>query len=174
MIKKEAKTRLLRKGWTKEELDKAEEIVNEKEAHDKSGSLVHSNRILFWSVMFVIIIGNALIAFILIPMILVFTELAMSVFSLIVGLLAGLLFNFLVWDIEDNLQRRHHVIAILAIPTLAIVNLYGIVRISNAINDVFQITAVREDPLSIAAFYVVGFLIPYLFTLFYKKKIKRY
>ena len=174
MIKKETKHKLLKKGWSKEELDKAEEIIDDKEVNDKSGSLSHMNRILFWSIMFVIIIGNAMIAFILIPMILVFTQLAMNIFAVIVGLMAGLLFNFLIWDIEDNLKRKHHVIAILIIPLLAIVNLYGIVRISNAINDVFQISSVREDPLSIAAFYVVGFLAPYLFTLLYKKKIKKY
>ena len=47
-------------------------------------------------------------------------------------------------------------------------------KISNALNAVFEITAERGDPLTVGALYVVAFLLPYLWTLFVKKKIKRY
>ena len=173
-MKKESKTRLLKKGWSKEEVKKAEEIIAGRVVEDKSRSTAQANRILFWSVLFVMIIGNALIAFVLIPLLLVMTKLAMSFFVIVIGFAVGLLFNFLVWDIEEHLTKKHHLLATTIIPILAIINLYAIVKVSNALNVVFEITAERGDPLTISALYVIAFLIPYLFTLFYKKKIKRY
>ena len=84
-----------------------------------------------------------------------------------------MLFNFLVWDVEEHLTKKHHLIAGIIIPVLAVFNLYMVTKISNSINTVFKITSVRENPLTISAFYVIAFLLPYLWTLFVKKKIKR-
>ena len=174
MIKKESKTRLARKGWSTEEIKKAEDIVEARHLHDKSRSIVHTNRILFWGMMLVIILGNAVVALVLIPILLVMNRIGADIFVVIIGFAIGLLFNFLVWDIEEHLTRNYHLLATIIIPILAVINLYAIVRITNAINDVFEITAIREDPLTISALYVIAFLIPYLWTLFVKKKIKRY
>ena len=173
-MKKQVKQNLIRKGWSEEDIDKSEEIIEERKINDKSRSIIHSNRILFWTVLFVMIIGNTLVAFILIPLLLVMTQIAMDFFAVFIGFVVGFLFNFLIWDIEEHLTRKHHLFAVLIIPILAVVNLFGITKISNAINSVFVISEVRGDPLIISALYVVGFLTPYLFTLFYKKKIKRY
>ena len=173
MVTKETKTRLMKKGWTEEQIKKAEESIESRRFHDKSRSIVTSNRILFWSMLFVIIIGNALIALILIPFLLVFDKFAVNIFIVVIGFAVGLLFNFLVWDIE-HLTIKHHLLAAIIIPVLAIVDLYAIVKISNAINEVFEITVIRGDPILISAVYVIAFLVPYLWTIFVKKKIKRY
>ena len=164
----------MKKGWSKEEIKKAEDIIAARVLQDKSRTITPANRILFWSVLFVMIIGNALIAFVLIPLLLVMTKLAMSFFVIVIGFAIGLLFNFLVWDIEEHLTRKHHLLAATIIPILAVINLYGITTISNALNEVFEITAERGDPLMISALYVIAFLLPYLFTLLFKKKIKGY
>ncbi|MBR9691242.1 hypothetical protein GOV06_00485 [Candidatus Woesearchaeota archaeon] len=173
-MKKESKTRLMKKGWSKEDIEKADEIINERKLQDKSRSTVHANRILFWTVLLVMVIGNTLVSFILIPLLLVFNRLAMNAFVVVIGFSIGLLFNFLVWDIEEHITRKHHLLAATIIPILAIFNLYAMVKISNAINNVFTLTEVRGDPLTVSALYVIAFLTPYLFTLFYKKKIKTY
>ena len=173
-MKKESKIGLMKKGWSKEEIKKAEGIIAARKSQDKSRSTIHFDRVLFWSVLFVMVIGNFLVAFVLIPLMLVMTKLAMSFFVIVIGLAVGLLFNFLVWDIGEHLTKKHHLLAATIIPILAVINLYAIVKISNSINAVFGITAVREDPLLISALYIIAFLAPYLFTLFYKKKIKSY
>ena len=173
-MRRETKAQLIKKGWAREDIKKAEDIIFARNLHDKSRSAIHAHRILFWTVMAVMIIGNALIALVLIPIMLVLNKIGADIFVVIIGLKFGLLFNFLVWDIEEHITRKHHLLAITIIPLIAILDLYAIVRITNAINDVFQITAIREDPVTISALYVIAFLLPYLFTLFYKKKIKTY
>jgi len=173
-MKKETRTKLISKGWSPEDIKKTEEIISSRSLHDKSRSIAHTNKILFWSVMFVIIIGNTLVALILIPLLLVMSKLAMDFFVVILGFTVGLLFNFLVWEIEQYLTKKEHLFAAVIIPIVAVLDLYAMVKISNSINDVFQITAVRENPMAISALYVIAFLLPYLFTLFYKKKIKTY
>ena len=172
-MKKEQKTKLMKKGWSDEEIKKAEEITEAREKRDKSKSIVHSNRLLFWGMLFVMVVGNALVALVLIPIMIVLTKFTADIFVFIIGFFLGLWFNFLVWDIE-HLTRKHHLIAVLIIPALAILDLYAMVRISNAINQVFTITSIREDPLTISTIYVIAFLLPYLWTVLVKKKIKRY
>jgi hypothetical protein len=173
-LKKESEIELLKKGWSKEDIKKAEDIISSRALHDKSKSMAYSNRILFWTVLFVMIIGNALVALVLIPVLLTINKFGADIFVVVIGFAIGLLFNFLVWDIEEHLTKAHHLIASTAIPILAVINLYAIVRIVNALNDVFKITSLRENPLTISALYVIAFLLPYLWTLFVKKKIKAY
>ena len=173
-MKDTRKHELSKKGWSREDLEKAEEIIEARHHVDKSESNLHMNRVLFWTVFLVMIIGNALVSLLLIPILLVLNKLAADVFVVIIGFAFGMLFNFLIWDIEEHLTKKHHLLAAITIPALAVLNLYGITRIANAINNVFVITIIREDPLITAALYVIAFLTPYLFTLFYKKKIKRY
>jgi len=173
-MKKERKEKLMEKGWSNEEIKKAEDIIDDRKLHDKSRSTVHVDRILFWSILFVMVVGNALVAFILIPLLLVLNNLVMDIFVIIIGFSIGLLFNFLIWDIEEHLTRKHHLIAAITIPMLSMFNLYFIVKASNALNVLFDISKVRGNPLIVSAFYVIAFLVPYLWTLFVKKKIKRY
>ena len=173
-MKKESKVRLMKKGWGKEDIVKAEDIIASRNVHDKSRSTVFAIRVIFWSILFVMIIGNALVSFVLIPLLLVFNKLAMDIFVIVIGFTIGLLFNFLIWDVGEYLTKKHHLTAAILIPLLGVINLHAVVRISNSVNDVFQITEVRGDPLVVGALYVIAFLAPYLFTLFYKKKIKRY
>ena len=172
-MKKEVKNELVKKGWSKEDIKKTERVIEARKTQDKSRSIIHTNRLLFWGMLFVMVIGNALVSLVLIPILLVLTKLTADIFIFIIGFAVGLWFNLLVWDIE-HLTRKHHLIAVLMIPCLAVVNLYAIVRISNAINDIFVITNIRENPLIISAVYVIAFLLPYLWTVFVKKKIKRY
>ncbi len=173
-MKKENKTKLMKKGWSAEEVNKAENIIEERKLHDKSRSMLRLDRILFWGILFLMAVGNALVAFVLIPMLLVFNKLIMNIFVIVVGFSIGLLFNFLIWDIEEHLTKKHHLIAAFSIPILALFNLYFIVKASNAINILFDISEVKGDPLTVSALYVIAFLIPYLWTLFVKKKIKKY
>lgn len=173
-MKKEREEQLVRKGWSKEEISHAEKIIESRKFQDKSRSTVHTHRVLFWSVLVMMIIGNALVAVVLIPLLLVLTKLTMSLFVLVIGFSFGLLYNFLVWDIEEQLTKKHHLLAAFIVPGIAIFNLYAIVAMSNAINRLFEITEIQEDPLTISALYVVAFLLPYLWTVFVKKKIKRY
>ena len=163
----------MRKGWTEDEIKKAENIISSRTLKDKSRSLIFSIRILSWMVIFVIIIGNSLFSIMLIPILLAFNRIAVNILIIFLGFFVGVLFNFLIWDIEEQITKTHHALAISLIPLLSILNLYAIVRISNAVNDVFKISETRENPLIISALYVVAFLLPYLWTLFVHNKIKR-
>lgn len=172
-MREEQKKYLRKKGWSDPDIKKAETIMEESHKQDKSRSGVHTNRVVFWGMLFVMVIGNTLVSLILIPILLAFNRIAADIFVAIIGFVIGLWFNLLVWDI-DHITRRHHLIAALTIPGLAVVNLYAITRITNAINDVFVITDLREDPLVVSAIYVISFILPYLWTVFAKKKIKKY
>ncbi|MBW2996494.1 hypothetical protein KY332_04305 [Candidatus Woesearchaeota archaeon] len=173
-MKRESKTELAKKGWSKEDIDKAENIIKNRREQDKSGSVAYIDKVLFWGILFVMVVGNTLVSFGIIPLFLVFDHLAMDLFIIVIGFSVGLLFNFLIWNVEEHLTRKHHLTAVVIIPFLAVLNLYFMVTVSNAINNAFNLSSVRDSPLTISALYVIAFLVPYLWTLLVRKKIKRY
>jgi hypothetical protein len=170
-MKKETIKQLKRKGWSPEDISGAEKIIESRTLKDKSRTSVYSNRVLFWTVIVVIIFGNFIISLMLIPFLLVLNKIAMDVVVVVIGFVFGALFNLLVLDVEQ-VSKKHHLIAGIAIPVLALINIGVMVKVANAMNDVLRVSTVREDPITISILYVVAFIIPYLWSVFVKKRIE--
>ena len=169
-MKKETIRSLKRKGWSEDEVNKAEKIIQARKIQDKSRTSVYTNRILYWTVIFVIIIGNFMISLMLVPFLLVFNKLAMDVLVVVVGFAFGALFNLLILDIEQ-VSKRHHLIAAIIIPVLALINISVMTTIANALNEVLRTSTIRESPITVSVLYVVAFMLPYLWSVFVKKKV---
>jgi len=168
-MREETLRQLKRKGWSDEDINRAHEIINERHTLDKSRSTEFSNRFVYWSVIILIIIGNFLVSLVLVPVLLVTNKIALDIVIAVLGLTFGLLFNFLITNIE-HIERRHHIMAALVIPLLALVNISLMVGIAEAINSVFKFGVVRETPAIAGAIYVIAFILPYLWTVLMKNR----
>jgi len=80
---------------------------------------------------------------------------------LIIGVAFGLLFNLIIRDIE-NLDRKHHVIAGIFIPAIAIISVSIMVNVSNYLMELSKIDNAPHNPIAISIIYVVFFIMPYL------------
>lgn len=169
-MKKETIKSLKRKGWSEEDIQKAEKIIEARRVSDKSRSIAYSHRVLYWTVILVVIIGNFVISMLLVPFLLVLNKLALDVLVVVLGLAFGSLFNLLITDIA-YISKRHHVIAGITIPVMALLNISVMVHMANAINEVLRISAMRGDPITISIIYVIAFMAPYLWTVLVKKRI---
>lgn len=169
-IRKETLKQLKRKGWSEEDILKAQKTIDERTLHDKSKSIIFSSRVVYWTVVFVIILGNFIISMLLIPFLLVLNQITLDVLVVIIGLAFGSLFNLVVTDIK-HIERKYHVIVGLLIPILAFVNLSFMIKAANALNEVLRISTVRENPITVSILYVIAFMLPFLWSVFVSRKI---
>jgi hypothetical protein len=162
-MKKEVIRKLMQKGWSKEDILKAYSIIEARKRADKSRTLPHMNRTLYWMTFFVIVIGNFLVSLTLIPVMLVVNKLGLDLIIIFLGLAIGLLFNLLITDIE-HVDPRQHIIIGVAIPVIAILNFFFIVYVTDWLNRILKISIVRPAPYTITLLYVAAFLAPFIIS----------
>lgn len=109
------------------------------------------------------VIVNALVSIALIPLLLVLKGPFLYLSVAVVALVVGLIFNFLIMDIE-HLDRKHHLFAAAFIPLMAVINIFLITSFSNRVDKLLKLN-VSQDPITISAVYVVVFIMPYLVSI---------
>lgn len=146
---------LKKEGWTKDEIKEAQDILDRAKHHD-----VHFSKIVFWSALFVIILGNISVSLILLPFLIVFhTWILYSVVALI-ALVMGSLYSFLITDI-GHLERKHHILAAIIVPLIALSNILVIVLISNTYMTELPVTNTPHNQWIVSAIFAVAFIIPF-------------
>lgn len=172
MPKKELRESLLEKGWTAEEVEKALNTLYS----DEPGKAKHDekmNRILYWSTLVLVVIANTVVSIIMVPFLLVLSNIALYFVIAVLGLVFGALFNLLIRDIE-HVDPKHHIVAGVFLPAIAIINIYVMVSFANRFNEVLNISHIRQNPIIVSAVYVIAFLLPYIIDNgFVQKLIKR-
>ena len=146
--------KLLRKGWSDTHIHKAQAILHHNEKHD-----IFFAKFVFWTALLVIIFANVLVSLILIPFLLVFNGLFLYIIIVFLAGTIGFMYNFLVNDAE-HLERRHHAIASIIIPIIALVNVLIMVVTSNRY--AVQVKAVPHNPILIAVVFAGVFILPYV------------
>jgi len=167
MMKKHVVKRLKKRGWAEHEIAEAKAIIKARKKHDKSASIVHANRMLFWTAFVVIIIGNLLISMFLVPFLIMLSKPGVNLIIVVLGVAFGLLFNFIITDIE-HLTRKHHYIAGIVIPIIAIINFFLITRFANKFGQTLGI-GIIQDPYTISIVYVIAFIAPFILDRLLKK-----
>lgn len=160
-------TRLKKRGWTEKEIEKALSIMYSKEARE-SPYAPKMNRILYWGALILAIIGNFMVCVALIPVLLVISDITLVAVVFLVGVSFGALFTILIKDIE-HVDPKHHVIAGIFLPALAIIIMFVTVRLTNKIvekqaADVF----LQQNNILVPVVYVIAFILPYLAYLLYE------
>ncbi len=119
-----------------------------------------TNRILYWMSLLVLTISNFVISIVLIPFLLTINNYFLYIIIILLGIIFGSLFELLIEDIE-HLNKKHHAIALIFIPAIAIINIFVTVNIANNINQFLKFNIIHE-PIIISAIYVISFLTPYI------------
>ncbi len=160
---KDLASRLRGKGWTQKEIDHALAILDESKKHKPKITLI-LDKLVYWVALVLAIVGNIILSVVLIPFLLVLTSIQLYIFVVVLAGSFGLLFSQLLKDIE-GLDTRHHVIAGIFIPCLALINIYVMVNLANYLDKVFKLSKLDHNPVLISIVYVVFFILPYFFRL---------
>ena len=159
------------RGWSEEDIRKTEGIIEKRKREDKSRTLPSMNRVLYWSAVIVIVLGNFIISMFLIPFLLVLKRLSLDIIIVTIAFAFGLLFNLLILDIE-HMERKHHLITLIIVPFIALINFIVMVNIANSLGEAMNLPFTRENPYFIGLIYVAAFVLPFLYTLIIKKEYK--
>ncbi len=155
-MKPQRREELQQKGWREDELVKAEAILNKSTLHD-----IFFSKIVFWSAMVVIVFANLLISVILIPFLIALYDLVLYAIVAVLGLVIGFLYNFLITDI-GLLETKHHRIASVIIPIVAMGNIVIMVVTSNRFIESIQLNNSSHNPWIVAAVFGGAFILPYI------------
>lgn len=154
---------LKKKGWPEAEIEKAVGILASEEKSKKHIEYrKNASRVIYWMALLVLITINIIISVVLVPFLLVLKSYILYIIIGTIALMFGLIFNFLIVDLE-HLERKHHLFAAIIIPLVAIINIFLIVNASNRIDDLLKIN-IQHNPITISVVYVFFFILPYLFS----------
>lgn len=156
--------RLAEKGWSKTEIDQAALILHGKEDPGKIYFQKQMNPIIYWLTLIISIVANMVVSVVLIPFLLAVKS-AVTLY-MIVALLAlafGFFFNLLLTDIE-HVDPKHHVIAGIFIPALAVINIIIVINVTTALDKVLFGNQFQQNALAIGIIYVFSFIAPYIMT----------
>ena len=151
---------LLKKGFSKKEAKRTVDII-QKAKEKKSSKIKFLDAIVYWVLLMVALIGNLVISIILIPFLLAFKKIPLYLTIVVLASLFGFLFDQLIRDIE-NLESKHHVIAWVFIPALAVINTYYMVSFANHLTETLKLPLTLHSPLLISVTYVFAFTLPYM------------
>lgn len=157
------KQELSRKGWTQAELQKTESILEHSDPHH-----LFFSKMVFWSALLVIVIGNILVSLVVIPFLFFLQPQALYVIVAILALVIGWLYNFLITDIQI-MERKHHILASIFVPLFAALNFVLVVIYSNKYLQKLG-DSTQYNPWVVSLLFAVVFLIPFLFGLLRKKE----
>ena len=125
--------------------------------------------ILFWTFLFITIIGNFIISVVLVPILLVMSKIYLYLIITFIGFSFGFVINSIIKSIE-KIERRHHIIAGLLIPVLALINVVIFTKLSNDLIKLMDLKTPQHNPIILAIIYVIAFTLPYLVGQYLKFK----
>ena len=151
-MKTHHKIKLLEKGWVEKEIKHAEKILDRAEQRD-----IFLTKITFWSALVVIVFANIIVSLVLIPFLIVFNKWILYSIVIIIAGTIGFLYNFLINDIS-HLEKKHHLLAGIIIPLLALANVIVMVTLSNRL----IVVSKHHNPWIVAVLFAVAFILPYV------------
>ena len=154
-ISPQKKFQLQQKGWSDQEVHHAQAVLERSEKSD-----VFFSRMVFWTALMVILLGNFMASLLLIPFLVVFNAAIVYTLAIFLGGAIGFLYNFLINDVE-HLEAKHHLLATIIIPLIAIINIFLVVAVSNQLISESNLKNDVHSPLITALIFAIALLLPY-------------
>ncbi len=163
------KHRLLDKGWSHEEAERAHNILYSQEKQEKHSRYKHfSSPFVYWTILVVGILGNFFASIAFFPLFLFFPAYVLYGFIILLGLCFGIFFHIIMKDIE-HVDYKHHLIGSILVPLIAIPNIFLVTSVANMMDPeylktIFGLTTgvLHQNPYTVSATYAIFFVLPYL------------
>jgi hypothetical protein len=152
---------LAAKGWSHDEIQKTYDIMYDPKKQKKH--IHHTQKahtLLYWMMLLDLGVCNLLISLGLVPFLMVLGQKYVYPLVIVLGFGMGVFFNMLIWDLE-YVETKHHFMAMIFVPAMAILNISIMVTIANSMAELIK-SGQHENPLLLSIAYVVAFMFPYL------------
>ena len=160
---KEMRERLLQRGFSPEEVDHAFTILDEAKEKKPKGAMF-SQTLIYWIALILTIIGNFIMALLIIPFQLILSPKFVYVAVVVLGFSFGWIFMYVLFMLS-TMETKMPVIAWLFVPAIALIGVFIMMTFSNIIASL--INQQSGNPLLISFTYVFAFLLPFGFQQVY-------
>lgn len=126
------------------------------------------DEVAYWIALIAGIIGNFFVSVMLVPFLIIINDIQLFFAMPLVGLGTGYIFYYILKGIR-HLEKQHHIIIWLLLPSIALINVYIITQLSNLLAVLLQIESGVHDPLITSLLYSAFFVLPYLIGKLMKK-----
>jgi hypothetical protein len=120
------------------------------------------DKILYWGILILAIIGNFIVSIVLVPLLTVLSSGSLLLVIAIIAITFGFLFSSLLRDIE-SLNPNSYVMGSIFLPIQALINVYFITLLANEVSTTLKIEN-WHNPLIIGIVYMCAFISPYIFS----------
>ena len=149
---------LLTRGFTKDEARKTVKILEQ----GKNKSIFkEADAWMNYVLLIVAIIGNMIIAIMLVPFLLAFKTIPLYITIALIAVMFGYLFATIIRGLDE--KARGGVIAGLFLPAIALINSYFMVEFANFVTTTLTLPNEIHSPIIITAIYTSAFIAPFLF-----------
>ncbi len=166
-MRKHLRKKLHLKGWSKDEIARADRIYAEAEK-SKHPHIKKVEDSLYWFTLIIGIIGTVMLSLILIPVLVVSNNFWAYTITGVFGFLLGALIIIIIKDLHW-LEHHHHLLISLLIPIVAIFNFFIVVNRVNTFNISVGIRNIH-NPVMVGIVYFICFLVPYFIFLVFKRR----
>jgi hypothetical protein len=153
--------------WTKEHITKAAKIFLNAEKN-KSTFIKLLDQVVHWMVILLILFGNTLISIFIVFISGILSPFFFYGVTAIAAVCFGLLIEIPIKDME-KLDKNKHFLSRLALPLLALVNIYILIGVKSVI-DYYSKVRFEFNPLVVGIIYGILFLLPHTITLIRSRK----
>jgi len=165
-MKKHLKKKLHLKGWSKEEINRAEDII-EKAEQNKHAHIKRVDNSIYWFTLSIGILGTILLSLVLIPVMIASNNAWSYIITGVFGFLLGAIIVIIIKDLHW-LGHHHHLFLSLIIPIVAIFNFFVVINRVNVFSSSIGLRTLH-NPLLVGMVYLVCFIIPYAAFLLLKR-----
>lgn len=144
--------KLFSKGWSEEEIKKAQKILSEQKPSKGAFFIA----MLYWLFLFLAIGANLVVSAVLFPLLIISRSNVLYLLIIFLGVVFGLLFSFILKELEA-IQSQDHIIAGVFIPAIALINMAYMTGVANRVSSALQIS-VQQSPILIALAYCLSFV----------------
>ncbi len=159
--------RLRKKGWQKEHIHKAVELINNAKQNRHPGIKLMDS-LVYWILLLLIVLGNFTISIGLLPLLLALQGIFLYPIIAAAAIVFGLLFELVIRSIE-HLEMKHHFFLALVIPFIAVINFLVMAQFAREAQISLGL-AERHDYISLSIAYTAAFVLPYIYYKFILKK----
>ncbi len=147
------------KGWSESEIQKTE-VILAAAAQGKSQGAVLFDKVVYWSGLFLAILGNFVVSMILIPFLILMKSFYLYLSLIFLGVVFGWIFSIIIQDIE-SIKSGQHIIAWIFIPAIGLINIYVMANFSNHLARLMDIPTGIHLASAVSIVYVISFMMPY-------------
>lgn len=162
---------LQKKNWSKKDKEHFARMLYRGESK-KSFMSRFLYAVNYWLILFIILIGNVVLSFVLVPLFIIADELTLSFFLIVLGLAFGLFTDLIIYHIE-NVREQYYAMIIGFLPILVMANVFIVTMGSNLWAGIMNIPSGIHSPVFVSLLYGISYMLPFFYRLYKLYGVRR-